>query len=361
MYPKTGMLKINSILVFAVLTLLFQEEVSGQIGGLGTYQFLNLSQSPRLTALGGVLPSVGDDDIVMAVGNPALLNAKMQGKLSVNHRFYVADIAQGSVLYGMSLDSTHTILLGVQYVNYGDFVRADLLGNRNGVFGAKEVAFVVGANHQLDDRLRVGINLKYVTGRYDVYQSSGVGGDIGLHYSNPDNRSDWSLVLRNMGGEIGGDLNNKETFPIDLQLGYAKRLEHLPFRYFITARNIQRWQLTYESEVNGDNIIINNQRDEESGMGQVIDNFFRHIVMGGELLIGPREAFRLRMGYSHQRKKELAVAGYRSLSGFSFGFGFNVKNMKFDYGYGRYHLEGSAHHIGLSFDLNALLSIGHLR
>ncbi|MFT4568292.1 MAG: hypothetical protein ACI9FN_003261 [Saprospiraceae bacterium] len=325
-----------------------------QIGGINTFHFLNLSPSARITALGGANPSIADDDITQALANPALINEKMRHQAAINHRFHVADISHGTVTYGLPLDSVFTLLLAAQYVDLGQFERADEFGNRDGFFDGSEVAVTIGSSYKLDDRLRIGLNLKYVSSVMETYSSNGLGGDIGFHYFNPDNQANWSMVLKNIGGQISSYNVTREALPIEFQIGYAKRLKHLPFRFLITARNIQNWKLTYESELNQDLNIINGSNNESGGLGKIVDNLFRHLTFGGELLIGPREGFRVRMGYSHQRNKELSTGGYRSLSGLSIGFGVRVKRFMFNYGYSRFHLAGNTSHIGFSMNLTKM-------
>ena len=65
------------------------------------------------------------------------------------------------------------------------------------------------------------------------------------------------------------------------------------------------------------------------------------------MLLGKNEIFRLRLGYNHNRKKDLAVDGYRSLSGLSYGFGIKIKKIAFDYSVSRYHLVGGVNHLSL--------------
>jgi len=56
----------------------------------------------------------------------------------------------------------------------------------------------------------------------------------------------------------------------------------------------------------------------------------------------------LRFGYNHQLKQELKVSPFTSFNGFSIGFGFKVKKIAFDYGFGSVHLAGGMNHLSLS-------------
>ena len=120
---------------------------TAQIGGKNAYEFLSLPASARITALGGNLISVHDEDVSLALGNPATLNEKMHNRFSIAHNFHFADIQNGYVSYGRNFNkwklNTH---VGIQYINYGEFVRADILGQQDGTFGANETAFVLGAS-----------------------------------------------------------------------------------------------------------------------------------------------------------------------------------------------------------------------
>ena len=62
----------------------------------------------------------------------------------------------------------------------------------------------------------------------------------------------------------------------------------------------------------------------------------------------------LRIGYNHQRRRELSVVNLRSLSGFSGGVGINLKAFILDYGFAVYHQAGSSKHLGLRIELDKL-------
>ena len=83
--------------------------VFGQIEGKHSYAFLSLPPSARITSLGGLLPTVMDDDINLALANPASLNSKMHNQISFSHDFHFADIQNGYVGYGRKIDKAAEI------------------------------------------------------------------------------------------------------------------------------------------------------------------------------------------------------------------------------------------------------------
>jgi len=160
------------------------------------------------------------------------------------------------------------------------------------------------------------------------------------------------VVIRNLGVQLSRFSDQRQELPIDFQIGYSKRLAHLPFRWMVTMHNIHKWDLRTSLDDQNGVIVIGQEAAQTSGLSASVDNFFRHLTFGGEFLIGSKQAFRLRFGYDHLRNRELSLDNFMSLSGFSFGFGIKVKKWRLDYGVGRYHLAGSANHIGLVLDLD---------
>ena len=140
----------------------------------------------------------------------------------------------------------------------------------------------------------------------------------------------------------------------DLQIAFSKRLEHLPFRFTITAQQLQKWYIRYDDPDRDVQVNFIGEVQEISGFSKGLDNFFRHFIFSGEFLIGAREQFRLRFAYNHLRKQEMRLSSFRSLAGFSLGFGFNIKKIKFDYGLGYYHLSGATNHLSLRMDLDRI-------
>jgi len=259
----------------------------GQIGGLYTFDFLDVAGSSRATALAGYPIALSDDDIAQAYHNPALLQSGMSHQLSINHNFHLADIGFGSIAYGVPLkDSTLMMMVSGGFINYGDFTRADDFGIRQGTFSGQESSINIGVSKQLDERLRLGVQLKYAFSSLANFSSTGLGGDIGVHYNNPDKRSNWAIVFKNLGAQFSGFDFQKEPWPVNIQLGYAKRLEHLPLTWMITAHHLQRWDLRSPLDDQGAIIIIGEELAPPSSLSRSVDNLFRHLAFGAELGLG---------------------------------------------------------------------------
>ena len=83
-------------LLLAPITLMCGTLLS-QSGGEHTFAFLDLTYNARAAGLGNDFISVKDQDINLGMANPALLNPRMIGQLSVNQA-----LLSGGINYGMA-------------------------------------------------------------------------------------------------------------------------------------------------------------------------------------------------------------------------------------------------------------------
>jgi len=329
-----------------------------QLGGQHIYEFLSLPSSGRVTALGGSVISVLDDDIALANHNPASLNSEMHNRINFSHNIHFADISNGYVAYGRHIEkwgiTTHAAM---NYIDYGEFIAADDRDIVSGTFDAGETAFVLGASKRMNERIILGANVKAVFSNFENYNSTGLAADLGLNYVGADSSFVFSIVANNIGGELSSYTENyRGSAPFNLSIGVTKRLTHLPFRFGIIADNLQRWNVRYDDPNRVVETNLFGETEEQSEISKRADNLFRHLLFSGEFLLGKRGNLRLRIAYRHLRRQELAVEGFRSLAGFSGGFGIKVSKFRLDYGVGYHHLAGATNHITISTGLNEFTS-----
>ena len=352
--PKVKHNNMLRYLLPGLLIGLFLIPGTGQIGGLNTFEFLNLSPSARVTGLAGSLIAVRDDDVALALANPALLNPSMHQALSFQHNFHVAGINTGYASYGQHFDNIKTTFHGgVQYVSYGEFDQTDEFFQTNGTFKASEYAITLGGSYQAYDRLAVGANLKFVTSQFESYNSLGLAADLAAVYFDTARNFTATVIFKNMGTQLSTYTDdNSEPLPFEIQLGLSKRLKYLPFRFSIIYHNFQRWNILYENPDSGENtLFLGDTPTERSQTSIWFDNFFRHFIFNGEFLFGKKDNFRLRLGYNHFMRKELTVESFGSLAGFSFGVGFKVNRFRVDFGRTTFHLGGGLTHFGIATNL----------
>jgi hypothetical protein len=347
---------MNKLLpVVALCALATVQTAHAQItGGKHVFQFMALSTSARVTALGGMQIAVKDDDVVFAASNPAALNPSMGGRLSFNHNFYLGGIQHGYIAYAQDLPKWgFTVHGGIQYIKYGDIKQADEFGNVTGTVKTGETAFTLGASRPLSDRFSLGLNIRYGISTLDTYHASALSADAGLMYADTTHRLTAALVLRNVGAELSTYAGIRENLPYDLQFGITKRLRYLPFRLGLVMHHLQQWNIRYDDPNNAqtDVLLFGSDQSQSTKGNPALDNFFRHFVFNGEFLLGRNDVFRIRIGYNHLLKKEMTVLNYRSLAGFSGGIGVKISRFRIDAGYGSYHLAGGVFHVGIGTNM----------
>lgn len=340
---------------FLVIFLFSSFVVSAQIGGSNTYEFLNIPVSARVGALGGNVIAVNDNDPTFSLSNPSLLNPEMSGMLTLTYLNYFADINQGYVSYVKDFKKFGTFSAGIKYVNYGEFLETDEGGNEFGTFSASEYAFVLGwGKAVVDSTISVGANIKPIYSDLYQYYSTGIAVDLSATYTNKDNGFTAAVLIKNSGMQFQTyvDGQEKEPLPFEIQMGISKRLKHMPFRFSIDAVQLQNWNLAYNDSItetnNNDN--LSDEQKNERNKTSLLNETFRHLVLGGEFV--PSKSFMLRFGFSYKRRAELALNNKPGLVGFSWGVGFRIKKFHISYGSARYHLAGSSNHFTITTNLS---------
>jgi hypothetical protein len=326
--------------------------VHAQFGGRSTYEFLNLPVSARAAALGGNATAIYDGDINLVHFNPALLNEKTENHLNLSYINYFADISYGYVSYANRLKGGF-YNAGLQYINYGNFIKADANGDIQGQFTAGEYAFNLAYAHKLpylDSTISVGTNFKFLYSVFEQYQSFGAALDIGAVYFNPKNKLGIALTLKNAGMQISSyTKDNREALPFDAQLGFSKQFSKAPIRFSVVYESLQRFNLTYVDTINVKTNALTGEKEIENI--SFADKFFRHIVFGAEIF--PTKSFFIRAGFNYRRRQELQVETRPGTIGLSWGVGIRISKFHLSYGRATYHLAGPSNHFTITTNLSS--------
>ncbi|MBE9469560.1 MAG: type IX secretion system protein PorQ [Bacteroidetes bacterium] len=322
-----------------------------QIGGNSVYEFLNLSSSARAASLGGDVIAIKDNDLGLCSYNPSLLNNSMSNNLVLDYVNYFTDINYAYVSYAKTYDNIGNFAIGLQSINYGDFIEADENGLITGNFKSSEYALNLFYSRELDSMFSVGANLKPIYSVFDSYTSYGIALDAGITYHNEKKQLTAAFVMKNLGTQIKPyHEGNREPLPFELEIGVSKKLAHAPFRLSFIAHNLETYDLTYSkintSEPTNVDVSDSNTSDNFDFFG----NLMRHTIFGLEFI--PTKNFFVRLGYNYQRRKELQVVKATNFVGFSWGFGIKISKFQISYGSATYHLAGASNHFSISTNLS---------
>lgn len=324
--------------------------VSAQIGGQHIYEFLEVPGSARITAMGGLQLAILDDDIAMGYQNPALYNSAMHKKAQLGHQLYFGGIHNGYVATAFNYKPNIVLSGGLQYIAYGKFERTNETGQSQGSFTGSEFAFNAGGSYQASENIAFGVNAKLVGSYLYRYQSYGLMADVGVIYQDTVRNFTAGLVIKNAGAQLIKYDLNREPVPFDVQAGFTKRLRYVPFRFGVMLHHLHLWNIRFDDPaLQQENILLDPNAPPPKQRNYILDKLFRHINFTGEFYLG--KVLNIRLGYNHLKKAELNVASRSWASGFSGGFGIELKRWSISYGKAFYSVPASSNHFTFEYQL----------
>ena len=327
-----------------------QPVAAQQLGGRTVFPFLDLPPSAHLAALGGMNPSTRTDDPSMLYGNPALLNADMDGRLALSYVAYVADIKQSTAAYVFNTQKYGRLGVGVSYLNYASFKSYDAAGNSLGTFGVNE--YTVGlSDAYTKGKFTFGATAKLAVSSIAGSRSLAGVADAGVLYKHPTADFTVGLVVKNAGYQfVAYPGTDRGRLPLDVQLGATVKPEHMPVRFSLTAHHLQQWDIQYlDPNARG---TVDASGVEKKSARSFGDNLARHFTASAALVLGP--GLQLRAGYNHLQRRELRLDNTSGSAGLSFGAMVKISTFQLDYTYATLQAAGSSQYITVSRSLDSL-------
>ncbi|GHA71678.1 type IX secretion system protein PorQ [Pontibacter akesuensis] len=337
------------LLTLLLLTLALQAQA--QIGGQRGFSFLELPNSAKLAALGGINVTAGAHDISMISANPALLNKEMDRQLSLSYIGYLADIKQSSLAYGFSSEKCGRWAASINYLNYGDFVQRDPTGMEQGTFNVND--YTLSLSHAREvEAFTIGATAKVAVSSIAGNKAVGVLADAGAVFKHPEKDFTVGLAFKNVGYQVKAyDGGERQQMPWDAQLGITYKPEHMPVRLSLTAHRLYQFDIVYlDPNAPGQLDENGNEVKEEKKLG---DKIARHFVVGTEFIVSKN--FQVRAGYNHLRRKELRLDTKAGGAGFSLGAMLRVRNFELNYGSAFFHPSGATHYVTVGTNTSTLL------
>jgi len=343
---------ISCLLILFVSNL----NLHAQIGGSRIYNFLSLPASAVTAGLGGDGVALLDADVSQGFTNPALYNPLQNNRIAFHHAFYYTGIDFGSLSFARSFPKKKfTLGAGLQYINYGKLPGYNIYGTPLGDFTAGEYALSVAYSQEIVKNVRAGATVKLVSSFLESYSSFGVAFDAGLVYSDSLGLNSLAISVQNVGRQLSTYSGNpRESLPLNVKIGFVKKLQNAPFRFFVSAQNLQRFDIQYaDPEAGKVNPLFGDTASSNAAQSSTGEKIMAHFIIGTELLLGKNLS--IRFGYNHLRRQELKLSSRSGLTGFSFGVGLGIKRFRLDYALSVYHLAGAAHQLGISTNLSEFI------
>lgn len=316
--------------------------------GSNAYNYLNITSSSRIYALGGVNITAVEDELSVTDQNPALLGPEMNNQVLVDYMRYMGGSNFAGLRYARAAGERGAWSAGLRYFGYGNMTAADEFGVVTGTFSPKDVNFSGTFSYDITGRLRGGIALKLLYSSYEAYSAFAVATDLGINYYNPDSEFSCSVVVANLGGQVKKFNDTYDRLPIDVRLGIAKIFPGFPVRFSITAWNLTKWHLPYMETGDG------TSSEEMQVKDKFSSNLFRHLVFGFDFI--PNERFYVALGYNYKTRTDMSTYSRSFLSGFSLGAGMNMRRFNVGLAFAQPHSGATTLMINLNLSLNDLLN-----
>lgn len=284
-----------------------------------TYRFLRNDYGARAAALGGSFLSMTNDPNVIFY-NPSALATIERQQISFGFFKHLLDVNSGHGSYAQEIAGVGYAGAGIVYINYGNFIRTDEVGNKLGTFSANEFALSLGYASTLTPQTRYGVNVKFIYSSIAEARSSAMAIDLGGLYVFPEQRLTLGISLLNLGSQLDPYFSIREDLPLDLKIGATVEPEHLPLLLNLNFHKLNETRSNF------------------------IDRF-RSFSIGGEFIVS--EEVRLRFGYNNERRRDLKIGTGSGLTGFSLGGGVETGMYRVDYAYNSYGKIGAQHRISL--------------
>ena len=286
------------------------------------FNFLNLPVSSHSTALGGKNISLIEDDVSLAMQNPALLTGVSDKTVGFSFMTYMQGCNTGAAAYTQQVGARGNWGVHAQFVGYGATKETLLSGEEVGTFKPIDLCIAGQYSHLLGERWAGGVTAKFIYSHYGAYTSAALAADLGLNYFDEEADFSFSLAARNLGGQVKSFGNTRDRLPADLETGITKSLGHAPIRFSLTMVDLTRWT--------SDDYFTTGKKLKSGSI------FINHFVLGVEWVINPQ--FYVGMGYNFRRAYEMNAAGSSHAAGLSFGGGVNLKRFKLGLAYAKYHV-----------------------
>lgn len=313
---------------FVITTLLLCLQISlttAQVSGENSFGVLQLPSGARSAALGGVVPSL-PGDVTLVADNPALMDSVEVGDFALAYSPFFGGINFLNATGAFNTGKAGLFAVGIAYVNYGDFTERDLLGTELGTFTPSDLMIRVSKSHRIGPFV-LGANLKYANTSIAGYASNALMADLGGLYQKPGSQLTFAMALKNLGTSFSNFATSQPELPMDVHLGVSFKPEYMPARFSLAAYNFVDSDLAY----------FGNTIDSQENPA-VLQEVFRHINLGMELLIG--KSLNVLIGYNHLRNQELKLARGGFGAGFSWGFMARIKKLEIRFSRATYHAAG---------------------
>ena len=207
------------------------------------FSFFSTDFSATSLSLGGNVIAKSDD-VSLTYKTTSLLDQSQINYISFDYLTLSNEINLFSFVYANKLKKIGMYNFGVKNLNYGNFQGYDVNGFQTNEFHANDLIFFTGVSKMITKELTLGLNLELLNSNYESFSALAIASNTSLTYNNKKRKLIFSFSLNNLGRQINGFTDIKEKVPTSLKFGMSKSLNHLPFTYYISLHDLQRFDIS---------------------------------------------------------------------------------------------------------------------
>ena len=299
------MKRLLALLILPSLAFGFGKDQTGTSGA----QFLKIGPGARPAGMGEAFTGVADD-IHSIYWNPAGLGMLKVPELTGMHMQYFQSIQYEFAAFAYPTSNLGTMAFAVTNLHTDDIDRrTEDTDAAIGQFGSSDSAYWLGYGKELNSRLSLGANLKWIHQTLDSVVSNAYAGDGGILYNTDWHEVRLGATVQNLGSKVKF-VNESDPLPLTYRFGGSAPL------------------LSRHLLVSSDLII---PRDHQVGMAFGTEYKGR---------ISKDFGYAMRAGY----RTDSDVDGF---SGISIGSGLDVGRAAFDFAWVPFGELGNAYRFGL--------------
>ncbi|MFA5780107.1 MAG: PorV/PorQ family protein [Elusimicrobiota bacterium] len=272
--------------------------------------FLNIGTSARAISMGGAYVGVADDANAISY-NPAGLSQLNRNEIVAQHTEWISDIKHDFLAGAFPLRNS-TVGFSVVYLSQGKIEGRDENRNATDSFSAYDVATTISYSKKINEKVKLGTNLKIIQQKIETEHATGVAIDIGTLYNTGIKNLTAGLSFQNLGPKM--------TF---ISEGY-----NLPFTATLGAGYNIKNAITVALDIKQ----------------KIYDNK-TEISFGTEYT--PITPLALRVGYLKSLNPE-DVSKISEFKGIGGGLGLKILNFSTDYAFIPYGDLGNTHRVSFS-------------
>lgn len=308
---------LNIVCLTAVLlAAVFASVTAGDINssaGTSAFPFLKINVSARAVSMGGAFTGLADDESALYY-NPAGITSFEENRFILGYHNYIVDMQSGFVGYIHAFDTVKALGVYVSYLNYGDFIETDQLGNTTGEFSGGDFMLALSFALKRGYHLAFGATAKFIYEKVQEFSATGMAVDIGGKYTADRNRYAVGLMVQNLGAQLSALGEETDKLPLAFRLGGSFNPKGIP--------------MTLASDV-----IL------------PLDNDLVFTVGTEYYALKP---FYVRLGWNTFGSNFRAADSDDKWAGFSLGVGFDIKRFQISYAFSPSADLGESHRVTLT-------------